>query len=63
MLFPFAYIPAEKIKPVVSISLLMGVGHFYLLSIGTSYVDSNTAVILIMLGGTDIITIGLCVWH
>lgn len=50
LLIPFCRIPMNQLKPVLVISVLMGIGHFYMLNLGTSYVDSNTAVILIMLG-------------
>ncbi|MEH6576560.1 MAG: EamA family transporter [Amphritea sp.] len=50
ILSPFFRVPRTALKPLIALSLLMGIGHFYLLSVGASYVDSNTAVIIIMLG-------------
>ena len=50
LLIPFARIPKSQLKPVIWIALVMGIGHFYLLSVGMQYADSNTSVILVMLG-------------
>lgn len=50
LLIPFACIPKSQIKPVIWIAIVMGIGHFYLLSVGMQYADSNTSVILVMLG-------------
>lgn len=50
LLIPFARIPKSQLKSVILIALVMGIGHFYLLSVGMQYADSNTSVILVMLG-------------
>ncbi|WP_315981038.1 EamA family transporter [Aliamphritea spongicola] len=50
LLLPFARIPWDKLPSVILIGFLMGVGHFYLLTLGTSYVSSNTTVIIVITG-------------
>lgn len=50
ILLPFWRVAWKDLPLLIGLSLLMGIGHFFLLSVGTDYVDSNTAVILIMLG-------------
>ncbi len=50
LLLPFARIPWRKLPSMMLIGLLMGVGHFYLLTLGTSYVSSNTTVIIVITG-------------
>jgi len=49
-LLPFARIDKGQLKPILIIAAVMGVGHFYLMSLGAAYVDSNTVVMIIMLG-------------
>ncbi len=49
-LFPFRKIPRENRKDVLKLSLTMGIGHFLILSIALSYVDSATAAMIIILG-------------
>ncbi|WP_041273276.1 DMT family transporter [Desulforapulum autotrophicum] len=49
-LFPFRKIPKESRKDVLKLSLTMGIGHFLILSIALSYVDSTTAAMIIILG-------------
>lgn len=50
LLLPFARIPWSTLPSVLLIGLLMGVGHFYLLTLGASYVSSNTTVIIVITG-------------
>ncbi|NQZ92452.1 MAG: DMT family transporter [Moritella sp.] len=49
-LLPFARIKKNQVKSILIIAAVMGLGHFYLMSLGAVYVDSNTAVMIIMLG-------------
>lgn len=49
-LFPFRKIAEESRKDVLKLALTMGIGHFLMLSIALSYVDSATAAMIIILG-------------
>ncbi len=50
VLIPFCRIPRAQLRPIVTIALVMGIGHFCMLSIGISYVDSVVAGLIILLG-------------
>ncbi|OMH33869.1 DMT family transporter [Motiliproteus sp. MSK22-1] len=50
LLLPFLRIPRELLRQVIVIALVMGIGHFCLLSIGISYVDSVVAGLILLLG-------------
>ena len=50
LLLPFCRIPANMVRSIIAIALVMGVGHFCLLSIGISYVDSVVASLILLLG-------------
>lgn len=50
LLLPFARVPRRDLPVILLVGLMMGVGHFYLLALGASYVSSNTTVILVITG-------------
>ncbi len=50
LLLPFFRIPREAIGQVIGLAMIMGVGHFCLLSIGLHYVDSVVAGLILLLG-------------
>ncbi|MBI9088846.1 MAG: EamA family transporter [Desulfobacterium sp.] len=50
VLFPFRKISAENRKDVFKVALTMGIGHFLMLSIALSLVDSATAAMIIIFG-------------
>ncbi|MEH6576855.1 MAG: EamA family transporter [Amphritea sp.] len=50
LLLPFLRIPREAIGQVIGLAMIMGIGHFCVLSIGLSYVDSVVAGLILLLG-------------
>lgn len=50
LLLPFLKIPREAIGQVIGLAMIMGIGHFTVLSIGLSYVDSVVAGLILLLG-------------
>ncbi len=50
LLLPFLRIPREVVGQVIGLAMIMGVGHFCVLSIGLSYVDSVVAGLILLLG-------------
>lgn len=50
LLIPFMKLAKDKIWPVFSLAMVMGLGHFCALSIGLSYVDSVVGGLIVLLG-------------
>ncbi|WP_432474232.1 DMT family transporter [Amphritea sp. HPY] len=50
LLLPFVKIPRTAIRQVIGLAMIMGVGHFCVLSIGLRYVDSVVAGLILLLG-------------
>ena len=50
LLLPFLRVPRELLGQIIVIALVMGIGHFCVLSIGISYVDSVVAGLILLLG-------------
>lgn len=50
LLLPFCKVPRDQMVSVALIALIMGVGHFCVLSIGISYVESAVVGLILLLG-------------